>query len=75
MLLKNSLVALCLIFAELNSQGSDLIRRLRERAARLLGEIFSVCRDPFVSKMRDAVQWASNIWRCGQNRVLQQYWR
>lgn len=55
MLLKNSLVASCLILAELNSQGADLIRRLRKLAARLLGAIFSVSRDPFVSKMRNAV--------------------
>jgi hypothetical protein len=58
-------VALRLIFAELNLQGSDLIRSRRERAARLLGEIFGVCRDPFVSKMRNAVQRASKILLAG----------
>jgi hypothetical protein len=74
-LLKNSPAALRLIFVELNLQGSDLIGSRRERAARLLGEIFGVCRDPFVSKMRDAVQRAGKISRLGQIGVFQQYWR
>jgi hypothetical protein len=73
-LLKNSLVDLRLIFAELNLQGSDLIRSRRERAARLLGEIVGVCRDPLVSKMRNVVQQASKISRLGQIGVFQQYW-
>jgi hypothetical protein len=62
-LLKNSLAAWRLIFVHLNLQGSDLTRRRRERVARLLGEIFGVCRDPFVSMMSNAVQRASKISR------------
>jgi hypothetical protein len=61
--LKNSLAAWRLIFVHLNLQGSDLTRRRRERVARLLGEIFGVCRDPFVSMMSNAVQRASKISR------------
>jgi hypothetical protein len=72
--LKNSLAASRLIFAKLNLQGSNLIRSRRERAARLLSENFGVCRDPFVSKMRNVVQRASKISRRAQTRVFQQYW-
>jgi len=75
MLLKNSPPGLRLNFAELNLQGNNLIRSLRERAARLLGEIFGLCRDPFMSKMRNVVQRASKISHLGQIRVFQQNWR
>jgi hypothetical protein len=61
--LKNSLADWRLVFVDLNLQGSDLTKSRRERATRLLGEIFSVCRDPFVSMMRNAVQRASKISR------------
>jgi hypothetical protein len=69
-LLKNSLVTLRLNFVELNLQGSDLIKSWRERAAGLLGEIFCVRRDPFVLKMRNPVQRASEISRLGQIGVF-----
>jgi len=61
--LKNSLAAWRLIFVDLNLQGSDLTRSRRERATRLVGEIFGVCRDPFVSMMRNVLQRASKISR------------
>jgi hypothetical protein len=54
---------LALDFRPFDLQGSDLTRSRRERAARLLGEIFGVCRDPFVSMMSNAVQRASKISR------------
>ncbi len=70
-------LAYCFVldFVEVNLQGSDLTGSRRERAARLLGEIFGVCRDPFVSKMRYAAQRASKISRLGQIGVFQQYRR
>jgi len=72
--LKNSLAGSRLIFVDLNLQGSDLIRSRRERATRLLGEIFGVGRDPFVSMMRNVVQRTSKISRHTQIGVFQQYY-
>ncbi len=69
-LLKNSLAAWRLIFVDLNLRGSDLIRSWRERAMRLLREIFGVCRDPFVSMMRSAVQRASKISRLAKSEFF-----
>jgi hypothetical protein len=62
-LLKNSLSGWRLILVDLNLQGSDLTGSSRERAALLVGEIFGIGLDPFVSKMRNAVQRASKISR------------
>jgi hypothetical protein len=66
-------VAWCSILVDLHLQGRDLIRSWRERATRRLDEIFGACRDPFVSKMRNAAQRASKISRLGETGVFQQY--
>jgi hypothetical protein len=63
-------VALRLIFVEANLQGSDLIKSRCERAVRLQGEILCVCLDPFVSKMRNAVQRARKISSLGQSELF-----
>lgn len=56
-------------FCRIEFAGSDLTRSRRERAARPLGEIVVICRDPFASRR------ASKISRLSQIRVFQQYRR
>jgi hypothetical protein len=74
-LLQNSDGSSHWIFVDFILKGSNAARSQRERSTPLVGEIFGVCRDPFVSKMRHAAQRASKISRHGEIRVLQQYWQ
>ena len=73
--MKNSAAAWHGIFADFILKGSNAARSQRERSVGVQREILGVCRDPLVSKMRNAVQGASKIWRRGQIRVFHQYWR